>query len=124
MFQFVMGDELKLFNLSSSTYTFLWEIERKIGPIPESWDVGDLTPPPAHKAATAPDLTPMQFWKEVLFKYDGPWPRISERGLRGFMRLLKKMLRVDPENRLSIDEVLADTWFDDVREHEELGGRG
>lgn len=106
MFQCVYGNRLKLFDFPSISHIFLRDVKQKMGPFPPSWNV--KLPP------QTPETTPREFWGKVVYdNYDGPW---SEDELRGFVMLLRRMLRVDPKDRISIDKVVKDSWFDDVRD--------
>ncbi|CAG8950121.1 hypothetical protein HYFRA_00008356 [Hymenoscyphus fraxineus] len=118
MFKFVFKEDYNLFDHTQSPNFFLWEIERKIGPIPQRWHLGGR-PVGGPPGSMLDGMTPALFWMGLRDTYQfqhlyGPFEWID-----GFLALLRRMLVVDPRGRLNIDEVVADEWFDDVRDEEE-----
>jgi len=91
---------------------FLWEVEHKIGPLPDTWHI-NLNPNDYSHVPMNPNLTPDEFWGGLTEQYNGPW---SDEEVRGFLRLIRRMLRIDPALRPSIESVEMDKWFDNVRD--------
>jgi serine/threonine protein kinase len=114
MFTIAFGSEKPLFQNTRWAKDFLWELVQKIGPLPDAWGLDDilLNPPTSAIGFKNPPKSPDEYWEERLNDYDGPWtPEIT----KGFLKLIRRMLCLDHTLRPSMESVLADEWFDDIR---------
>ncbi|KAF4637383.1 hypothetical protein G7Y89_g687 [Cudoniella acicularis] len=103
------GPDLFDYNPLSESETFLCEVEDKIGSLPKSWNLPNLKPRnPNYYRYPYPEL----FWAGLSAKYRGSW---SWREVEGFLGLVRKMLKVDPLERATIDEIVEDPWFKNVK---------
>ncbi|CAG8977242.1 hypothetical protein HYALB_00007938 [Hymenoscyphus albidus] len=118
MFKFVFKEDCNLFDHTQSPNFFFWEIERKIGPIPQRWHLG-RRPVGGPPGSMLEGMTPAQFWMDLRDTYQLQHPYGLFQWIDGFLALLRRMLVVDPRSRITVDEVVADEWFDDVRDEEE-----
>ncbi|KAH8667361.1 kinase-like domain-containing protein [Tricladium varicosporioides] len=114
MFAFVFGKRVELFeNACALPEHILWEVERKIGPLLSTWQLPVLETPKLTGGFLDSAMVPDVFWEGLLEIYHGVW---DKEVVRRFLGLIRRMLKVDPVMRPSINEVLMDEWFDDVRD--------
>ena len=53
------------------------------------------------------------FWDSIVEKYNGEW---NKQDLLDFLALVRKMTKIVPKQRLSIQDALDDCWWDDIRD--------
>jgi hypothetical protein len=113
MFAMVFVGQPDLFEMwTNFDRSTLWEVERKIGPLPDAWQLPNFNPSKFDLKLVDSNKSPDEQWEGFAEQYNGPW---SPEEVRGFLGLIRRMLRVDPVLRPSIESVEMDKWFDDVR---------
>ncbi len=84
----------------------LEEVAKKIGPLPDSWQLMTLDSKPSTSPASVD-----QHWEECLSKCYVFQQDID--AARACLSLIKRMLQVDPESRPSMELLCSDQWWVD-----------
>jgi hypothetical protein len=84
----------------------LGEVVKKIGPLPDSWQLTTLDAGQSTSTASAD-----QYWEECLSKCNAFQQDI--RAARACFSLIRRMLQVDPDSRPSVELLCSDRWWED-----------